>query len=461
MVFSLMSVPLGNWSNPHSPVAVDYAAARPRPTLKPLLTANRKDISMDWKIPKDITDFVTALDEFIAQEISPLEREHPQYFDHRREFARTDWERDGFPKQEWRELLLEARRRSDAAGFFRYPLPAALGGQDASNLAMAFVREHLLTKGSGLHFPHSDEASVVANLPLALVFHAFGTAEQREQYLEPLVSGEIEIAFGLTEPGHGSDATYIETAAHRDGDDWIINGAKRFNSLVDCSAIDVVFARTSGTTGKADGITAFIVPTDAPGFSVPFNHWTFNMPSDHSEVHLDNVRVPSTAVLGEVGRGLDCAQLFVHENRIRQAASSLGAAQYCIDQSVTYAQERVVFGKPLHEHQGIQWQLVELQTDAELIRNTIYKTAAMMDELGKTEVSDKVAMVNLRANQLACRAADRAIQIHGGMGYTRHKQFEHIYRHHRRYRITEGTDELQLRRIASKMFDFGSTRSVR
>lgn len=416
---------------------------------------------MDWKIPKDITDFIASLDDFIAAEITPLEQEHPQYFDHRREYARTDWERDGFPKKAWRELLLEARRRSDAAGFFRYPLPEALGGQDASNLAMAVVREHLLTKGSGLHFPHSDEASVVANLPLALVFHAFGTAEQREQYLEPLVSGEIEIAFGLTEPGHGSDATYLETTARRDGDDWIINGAKRFNSLVDCSAIDVVFARTSGTTGKADGITAFIVPTDAPGFSIPFNHWTFNMPSDHSEVHLDNVRVPGTAVLGEVGRGLDCAQLFVHENRIRQAASSLGAAQYCIDQSIQYARERVVFGKALQEHQGIQWQLVELQTDAELIRNTIYKTAAMMDELGKTEVSDKVAMVNLRANQLACRAADRAIQIHGGVGYTRHKQFEHIYRHHRRYRITEGTDELQLRRIASRMFDFRSNRPSR
>ncbi len=237
----------------------------------------------------------------------------------------------------------------------------------------------------------------------------------------------------------------------------MIDGAKRFNSLVDQSPVDLVFARTGGTTGKADGITAFIVPTDAPGFSVPYNHWTFNMPSDHPEVRLDGVRVPADAVLGEVGRGFDLAQLFVHENRIRQAASSLGAAQYCIDQSVRYASERVVFGKPLRDHQGIQWQLVELQTDAELIRNTIHKTAAQMDAHGRTSVSDKVAMVNLRANQLACRAADRAMQIHGGMGYTRAYQFEHLYRHHRRYRITEGTDELQLRRIAGRMFDFGGT----
>jgi alkylation response protein AidB-like acyl-CoA dehydrogenase len=408
---------------------------------------------MDWSIPEDVTTFVKNLDDFIEREIKPLEAEHPQFFDHRREHSRTDWERDGFPSRAWRELLHEMRRRADDAGFFRYPLPAELGGQDGTNLAMAVIREHLLTKGSGLHFPHSDEASVVANLPIALVLHEFGAPEQKE-LIEPLIRGDIEIAFGLTEPNHGSDATWLETTARRDGDDWLINGEKRFNSLVDCSQYDIVFARTGGEHGKAQGITAFLVPIPTPGFSIPFNHWTFNMPSDHSEVHLRDVRVPASAVIGEVGRGLDCAQLFVHENRIRQAASSLGAAQYCINESVRYAQERFVFGKRLHEHQGIQWQLVELQTEAELVRNTIYKTAWMMDEHGKTGVSDKVAMVNFRSNQLACNAADWAIQIHGGMGYTRANQFEHIYRHHRRYRITEGTDEVQKRRIASAMFDF-------
>jgi alkylation response protein AidB-like acyl-CoA dehydrogenase len=414
---------------------------------------------MDWDLPEDVTTFISELDTFIEEQVRPLEEANPAFFDHRREWARTDWERDGFPKQEWRDLLLQVRRLADDAGFFRYPLPENLGGQAGTNVAMAAIREHLLIKGSGLHFPHSDENSVVANLPVALVLDAFGTPEQREEYLEPLIRGDLEIAFGLTEPGHGSDATFIETTAVRDGSDWVITGAKRFNSLVDCSAIDMVFARTSGQPGKAEGITAFFVPTDAPGFSVPFNHWTFNMPSDHSEVHLDGVRVPSSAVVGEVGRGLDCAQLFVHENRIRQAASSLGAAQYCINESVRYAQERVVFGKPLHEHQGIQWQLVELQTEAELVRALIHKTASLMDTHGKTYASDKVAMVNFRANQLACTAADRAIQVHGGVGYTRHKQFEHIYRHHRRYRITEGTDELQKRRIAAAMFDFRSSRS--
>jgi acyl-CoA dehydrogenase len=413
---------------------------------------------MEWSIPGDVTKFIADLDDFIDTQIKPIEEANPDLFDHRREFTRTDVARDGIPTERWRAVMHEARVLADKAGFYRYPLPAALGGRDGTNVAMAVIREHLAHRGPGLHAELGHEASMVANLPLALVLHEYGTPEQKETYLERLCSGDMEMAFGLTEPNHGSDATWLETTAVRDGDDWVITGEKRFNSVVDVSEVDLIFARTSGQPGKADGITAFLVPTNAEGFEIPYYHWCFNMPSDHAEVHLNGVRVPSAAVVGEVGRGLDCAQLFVHENRIRQAASSLGAAQFCIDRSMAYAEERKVFGTPLRDYQGIQWQLVELQTEAELVRNTILKTAWMMDEHGRTSVSDKVAMVNVRGNRLACDAADRAMQIHGGVGYTRHVPFEHIYRHHRRYRITEGSDELQYRRIAAGMFDFTSGR---
>ncbi|TWH00918.1 alkylation response protein AidB-like acyl-CoA dehydrogenase [Nocardioides sp. J9] len=413
---------------------------------------------MDWSIPEDVTTFLAELDDFIDTRIKPIEEANPEYFDHRREFARTDVERGGVPTRRWREIMSEARRLADGAGFYRYPLPKALGGQDATNVAMALVREHLAHRGPGLHAELSHEASVVANLPLALVLHEYGTDEQKEQYLERLVSGDLEMAFGLTEPDHGSDATWLETRAVRDGDDWVITGAKRWNSVVDVAEVDLVFARTSGEDGKAEGISAFLVPTDAPGFEVPFYWWTFNMPTDHAEVRLDGVRVPAAAMVGEEGRGLDCAQLFVHENRIRQAASSLGAAQFCIDRSVAYTEERRLFGTALRDYQGVQWQLVELQTEAELVRNTILKVAWEMDVHGRTGVSDKVSMVNVRGNRLACDAADRAMQVHGGVGYSRHHPFEHIYRHHRRYRITEGSDELQYRRIAAGMWDFRSGR---
>jgi acyl-CoA dehydrogenase len=413
---------------------------------------------MDWSIPEDVTSFIADLDEFIDTKIKPIEEANPEYFDHRREFSRTDLERGGIPTRRWREIMLEARKLADAAGFYRYPLPKALGGQDGSNVAMATIREHLAHRGPGLHAELSHEASMVANVPLALVLHEYGTPEQKEQHLERLVSGDMEMAFGLTEPNHGSDVTWLETKAVKDGDDWIITGAKRWNSVVDVSELDLVFARTSGEDGKAEGISAFLVPTNAEGFEVPFYWWTFNMPTDHAEVYLKGVRVPGSAMVGEEGRGLDCAQLFVHENRIRQAASSLGAAQFCIDKSIEYTEERKLFGQQMRDYQGVQWQLVELQTEAELVRNTIMKTAWEMDVHGKTAVSDKVSMVNVRGNQLACNAADRAMQIHGGVGYSRHYPFEHIYRHHRRYRITEGSDELQYRRIAAGMWDFRSGR---
>ena len=175
------------------------------------------------------------------------------------------------------------------------------------------------------------------------------------------------------------------------------------------------------------------------------------MPTDHAEVELKDVRVPADAVLGEVDRGLEVGQTFVHENRIRQAACSLGAAQYCIDRAVAYANERTVFGKPLAVNQAIQLPLVELQTEAEMVRLLVYYAATQLDRNHHMEVSDKVSMANYRANRLVCEAADRAMQVCGGVGYSRHKPFEHIYRHHRRYRITEGAEEIQIRRVAQRL----------
>jgi alkylation response protein AidB-like acyl-CoA dehydrogenase len=146
---------------------------------------------------------------------------------------------------------------------------------------------------------------------------------------------------------------------------------------------------------------------------------------------------------------------FVHENRIRQAASGVGAADYCVRESVAYAKQRVTFGKPLAERQAIQWPLVELATDVQLLRTFVRQTAREMDSGDRVSgVSDKVSMCNFRANRLVCDAADRAMQVHGGLGYTRGKPFEHIYRHHRRYRITEGSEEIQIRNIAGHLFGF-------
>jgi len=423
---------------------------------------------MDFNIPQDISDYLDVLDVFIEAEIVPLQEQDDniRFFDHRREWARTDFDNGGLPRPEWEELLREAKRRADKAGHFRFALPSEYGGQDGSNLAMAIIREHLARKGLGLHNDLQNEHSIVANYPQILMLRDFARPEQKH-LIQDALDGKFRATFGLTEPEHGSDATHMDTTAKRetrDGvDGWLVNGEKMWTTGMHVATHMMCFVRTSGDDGDARGISCLLVPADAPGVKIEEYLWTFNMPTDHPRVSLTNVWVPESALFGPAEGGLALAQHFVHENRIRQAASSTGAALFCVDESVAYAQERKPFGKPLAVNQAIQFPLVELATEAEMLRLLIFKTAWEMDQMTKPEVaerlSDKVSMCNYRANRLCCNAADQAMQVHGGIGYSRHKPFEHIYRHHRRYRITEGSEEIQMRKVAGHLFGFMGKRN--
>ena len=414
---------------------------------------------MDFAIPEKTQKLLDDLDTFIQDVIKPIEQEDDniRFFDHRREDSRTDWDRNGLPNADWENLLKRMRQEADKAGFWRYQLPSRFGGQDGNNLDMAIVREHLARKGLGLHNDLQNESSIVGNLVTVLMMERFGSQQQQEYWIPRMLDGEARIGFGLTEPLHGSDATWMETTAERDGDEWVITGEKYWNTGLHHATHDYIFARTSGEPGQGNGITCFIVPTDSPGFQVEEFMWTFNMPTDHAHVTLTQVRVSDEDILGEEGKGLQTAQLFVHENRIRQAASSLGAGLHCIDTAVDWARNRVVFGKPLAQNQAIQFPLAELYTEAEMSRALIWKTAWQLDEgVDHMEIPDKVAMCNYRGNRFCCDAADRAMQTCGGQGYGRKLPFEHIYRHHRRYRITEGSEEIQIRKVAGKLFGFAS-----
>lgn len=419
---------------------------------------------MDFSLPPDLTAFLARLDAFIEAEIKPLEArdDNARFFDHRREWARTDFEAGGLPRTEWEALLAEATRSADHAGFWRFALPQEYGGQGGGNLWMAVIREHLAAKGLGLHNDLQNEHSVVGNFPVIVMLRDFGSAEQKARFIHGSLDGSVRIAFGLSEAAHGSDATHMEThaiAETREGQaGFRIVGEKMWTTGMHVATHVVVFARTSGEPGAARGISAFLVPADAPGVKVEEYLWTFNMPTDHPRVSFTNVWVPADTLFGALDRGLALAQAFVHENRIRQAASSLGAADYCVRESVRYARERKPFGHALAENQAIQWPLVELATQIEMLRLLIRKTAWEMDRMPHPEVekqlSDKVSMCNYWANRLCCEAADRAMQVHGGLGYSRHKPFEHIYRHHRRYRITEGSEEIQMRKVAAYLFGY-------
>src|SRR6201996_9163737 len=155
---------------------------------------------MDYSLPDDLQEFITELDAFIDREIKPLEAEHMEFFDHRREWKRTDWEGGGVHAGEWLELLAEMRRRADVAGFFRYALPERMGGRGGTNLGMAVIRDHLAAKGLGLHNDLQMESSVVGNLVFPLILDEFGMPEQNDEFLQGVLDGELEFAFNLTEP---------------------------------------------------------------------------------------------------------------------------------------------------------------------------------------------------------------------------------------------------------------------
>ena len=419
---------------------------------------------MDFAIPAELTAYLAELDQFIEAEIKPLEQQDDniRFFDHRREYARTDFENQGLPRHEWEMLLREASMRADKAGHWRFSAPKKYGGKDGSNLAMAVIRDRFAAMGLGLHNDLQNEHSIVGNFPFVAMYEHFGTEAQQDEFILGGFNRTRRVAFGLTEPDHGSDATHMETRAVRETRDgvagWRIDGRKMWITGMHVATHCAAFCRTSGKDGDAKGISCLLVPIDNPGMVVDEYMWTFNMPTDHPRMHFENCWVPESAMLGPVDGGLSIAQSFVHQNRIRQAASSLGAATYCIEESVKYARERKPFGQELARNQGIQFPLVELATQCEMLRSFIYQTACQMDQIPHKELehqlSDKISMCNYYANRLVCEAADRAMQVHGGIGYSRHKPFEHIYRHHRRYRITEGAEEIQMRKVGAYLFGY-------
>ncbi|KAF2672055.1 acyl-CoA dehydrogenase NM domain-like protein [Microthyrium microscopicum] len=426
---------------------------------------------MDFSLPPDLIQFLRDLDTFIDRSITPLQHtdDNNRFFDHRREHARTDWDAGGLPSPEWEDLLHAAVARADEAGFYRLALPAQFGGQrDGSgrggNVWMAVVREHLASRGLGLENDLQTEHSVVGNFPDVLMVSEFGTEEQKREFIGGRLKRQVRVTFGLTEPEHGSDATHMETKGRRGEKDgvkgWFVTGKKKWQTGMHRATHCFVFARTDGKDGQAKGITCFVVDPKSDGFKVESYEWTLNMPTDHATISLQDVFVPDSGVLGPLHGGLAIAQAFVHENRIRQAASSLGAAVFCINESVKYANKRKPFGTPLSHNQGIQFPLVELATQATMLRQLIRKTASEMDKIPHKEVDTKlgmeISMCNYYSNRLCCEAADRAIQVHGGNGYSRELPFEHIWRHHRRYRITEGSEEIQMRKVAAFLFGFGS-----
>ncbi len=309
---------------------------------------------MNFELPAELAAYLVELDDFIEREIKPLELEDDniRFFDHRREDARTDWDRGGLPNEEWDALLAEAVRRADAAGHYRYPAPAQYGGRDGTNLGMAVIREHLAAKGLGLHNDLQNEHSIVGNnISLLLMLH-YGSEQQKTEWIDSLANGTRYFAFGITEPEHGSDATHMETTATRDGDEWVINGEKYYISGAGdprCKVM-ITMVKTSPNAAPSKQQSQILVPTDAPGVDIVEAMEVFGSdgaPRGHMRILFKDARVPKGNILLGEGRGFEISQVRLGPGRIHHCMRSIGQAEKALELMVKRAGSRIAFGKPI------------------------------------------------------------------------------------------------------------------
>jgi len=400
---------------------------------------------MDFSEPERATRLTADLEAFIEDEIAPLEAEHER-------FLGPDAERHIFDDDfrqvpEYLELKETIRKTSVEAGFWGMTMPEDVGGKGIDTLTDAIVAEFLANRPSGLH-TYAVRGAGGGPTPILLACDE----DQRERYLDPLMAGEKTTCFALTEPDHGSDPNFLETTAETDGDEWVIHGEKSWISNAPYADFAMVFARTGGDPGQISGISCFLVDMDTPGAEVGDIH----RPMGHAwvapaELSFEDCRVGEDALLGEEGKGFFQAMEWIGSARLGVAAGCVGSAEFLIEKAVDYAEERETFGKPLIERQGISFPIAEVATDVERTRQ-LYRYAAWKVDNGE-DARREVAMAKLSAANLEHRAADVAMQVHGGEGYSRRGPIEERFRTSRGKRLTEGTDEMQKRTIVRELRD--------
>jgi alkylation response protein AidB-like acyl-CoA dehydrogenase len=340
-----------------------------------------------------------------------------------------------------RMLPLDLVHEMGEMGLFGLPFPSAYDGMDGDFLSLCLAIEEIGRVDQSLGI--TLEAAVgLGAMPVWL----FGTEEQKRRWLPPLARGEALAGFGLTEPGSGSDAAALRTTARRDGDEWVLNGAKQFitNAGTQITSFVTVAAVTDAETNE---ITTFIVPSGTPGFRVGEGYEKVGWHgSDTRDLSFDDCRVPLENQLGERGRGLANLLEVLAGGRIAISALATGLIQACVDESVRYAGEREAFGEPIGTFQAIQFKIADMEVQAELARNAWYRAAWLMAE-GKP-FGRAASVAKLYATEAAVSAAREACQIFGGYGFTTEYLVGRLYQDAKVLEIGEGTSEVQRMLIA-------------
>jgi acyl-CoA dehydrogenase len=377
---------------------------------------------MDFALSDEQKMILDTTREFVRRELLPLEKD----------VSRAELQGREFPDRgTYRALQQKAR----TAGLWGLMTPEEYGGANLGVLTTALI--NIETARALVRFNYGGSADNIL----------YGcNEEQKQRYLLPVIAGDRQSCFALTEPDTGSDATNIQTAAVKDGHEWVLNGQKVFISGAETADFAIVFAVTDKEKRHRGGITAFLVDRDRGWTTSPIplmSNWSA------SEVVFNDVRVPECNVLGDVGRGFELAMAWIGNGRLLIPARAVGQAQRLLEMGLEYAQGRKAFGAPIADYQAIQWMLSDSAVEIEQVKWMTLR-AAWRAEQGK-DVRHEASMAKLSGAQMVWRVADRMLQVHGGMGYTREVPIERVLREVRVYRIFEGTDEIQKRSIARNL----------
>ena len=377
---------------------------------------------MDFTLPDELVMLRDTLRRFVERELDPISEQVE--------------EEDHIPDQVVAKLA--------ELGLFGLGIPEEYGGQGLSVVGQCVANEEL-SRTNACFRTRIGTNNGIGSMGILLA----GTEEQKRRFLPELASGRMVGAFALTEANAGSDASRIETTAVRRGDRYLLNGTKQFITNGDIAGVFTVMAVTDRSRGPK-GVSAFLVEKGFPGFSVGKVERKMGMRGSHSvELHFDDCEVPASSLLGREGEGFKIAMQVLDKGRLTMAACALGALEKLKELSTEYAKTRVTFGEPIANRQAIQWMLVEMAMSAYAVRWATYHAAWKLDR--GERVTEEAAMVKVLATEAANKAADSAVQIHGGMGYMKGTAVERFYRDLRLTRIYEGTSEILRMIVAREM----------
>jgi short-chain 2-methylacyl-CoA dehydrogenase len=335
------------------------------------------------------------------------------------------------------EFPLDVVRQMGELGLFGLPLPEQYGGSGADAVTFCIAIEELARADASVAITLSAAVGLAGNL-----LHRYATEELKQRWLPPLCRGETIGAFGLTEPGGGSDATAIRTTARLEAGEWRVDGSKAIitNSGTPISGYCIVACRTEDADDHS--ISTILLPNGSPGFTVGKSYRKLGWrASDTHELAFDGCRVPEDHLVGERGAGLRQCLTVLDDGRISMAALSVGLAQACLNASVRYANERTAFGRPIGEHQAIAFKLADMRVGIETARLATYRAAWLKDR--KRPYVAEASIAKLHASEVAMAAARDAVQVHGGYGYIEEFPVARYYRDAKVLEIGEGTSEMQ------------------